>query len=86
MTKGVWQHSESETEVAVKILKCGSTEDERVKFLQEAAIMGQFKHPNIIKIHGVVTIAEPVRLSKKQFCFFTNAIHALKSTHFYCYS
>ena len=28
--------------------------------LQEAAIMGQFHHPNIIKLHGVVTVGEPV--------------------------
>ena len=28
--------------------------------LQEAAIMGQFHHPNIIKLHGVVTVGEPI--------------------------
>ena len=45
----------------MKLLKSGSTEEERVKFLQEAAIMGQFMHPNILKLHGVVTLSEPVR-------------------------
>ena len=35
-------------------------EDESVKFLQEAAIMGQFRHPNIVRLHGVVTMGEPV--------------------------
>ena len=35
-------------------------EVERVKFLQEAAIMGQFHHPNVITLHGVVTVGEPV--------------------------
>ena len=45
----------------MKSLPAGSTEDERVKFLQEAAIMGQFKHPNILRIHGVLTAEEPVR-------------------------
>ncbi len=50
----------SEVEVAVKTLKEGSGEEERVKFLQEAAIMGQFKHSNVLKMYGVVTIGEPV--------------------------
>ena len=61
VTKGIWQHSELELEVAVKLLKSESTEEERVMFLQEAAIMGQFNHPNILKIYGVVTLSEPVR-------------------------
>ena len=33
---------------------------DQVKFLQEAAIMGQFKHPNVIKLYGMVTVGEPV--------------------------
>ena len=32
-----------EKEVAVKSLADGSTEEKRIQFLQEAAIMGQFK-------------------------------------------
>ena len=51
-------------EVAVKSLEGESTEEERVKFLQEATIMGQFKHPNIVKIVGVVTTSEPVSVFK----------------------
>ncbi len=49
-----------EVEVAVKTLKEGSGEEDIVKFLQEAAIMGQFKHPNVIKMYGVVKDGEPV--------------------------
>ena len=49
-----------EVEVAVKTLKEGSGEEDRVKFLQEAAIMGQFKHHNVVTMHGVVTQGEPV--------------------------
>jgi len=47
-------------EVAVKS-QGNLTEEERVKFLQEAAIMGQFRHPNIIRVIGVITASDPVR-------------------------
>lgn len=47
-------------EVAVKTLKNEATEEETVKFLQEAAIQGQFQHPNIVKLIGVVTVGQPV--------------------------
>ena len=47
-------------EVAVKTLKANAPEADKVKFLQEAAIMGQFLHPNVLKLQGVVTIGEPV--------------------------
>ena len=46
--------------VAIKTLKDSSDEQEMVKFLQEAAIMGQFHHPNIVKLYGMVTVGEPV--------------------------
>ena len=46
--------------MAVKTLKEGSEEEDRVKFLQEAAIMRQFKHPNVVEMYGVVTQGEPV--------------------------
>ena len=49
-----------EVEVAVKTLKEGSGEEDRVKFLQEAAIMGQFKHHNVVTIYGVITQGEPM--------------------------
>ena len=47
-------------DVAIKCLRPGSTEEDKALFLQEAAIMGQFLHPNIVKLHGVVTVGEPV--------------------------
>ena len=62
--KGVLECGEGEdgkVEVAVKTLKEGSAEEDRVKFLQEAAIMGQFKHYNVVTMYGVVTDGEPVR-------------------------
>ena len=48
--------------MAVKTLKVEASEEKIVKFLQEAAINGQFHHPNIVKLHGVVTVGEPVSL------------------------
>ena len=49
-----------DVDVAVKTLKEGSDKQDRVKFLQEAAIMGQFRHPNVVTMYGVVTEGEPV--------------------------
>ena len=61
MSKGLWESPYGSTEVAVKMLQPqASDRDKKVKFLQEAAIMGQFLHPNIVKLHGVVTVNEPV--------------------------
>ena len=61
VNKGLWQCEEGPVEVAVKTLKRGSSEEDTVRFLQEAAIMGQFRHPNIVQLLGVVTLKEPVR-------------------------
>ena len=56
----MWREGGEEREVAVKSLADGSTEEKRIQFLQEAAIMGQFKHPSIITLHGVITASGPV--------------------------
>ncbi len=56
-----------EVEVAVKTLKEGSKEEDKVKFLQEAAIMGQFKHPNVVKMYGVIKDGEPVSCMKYMY-------------------
>ncbi len=59
--KGMWYRDGAtsdpsvEVEVAVKSINGGANSDERVRFLQEAVIMGQFNHPNIIKILGIFT-------------------------------
>ena len=45
--------------MAVKTLK-SETEENRVKFLREAAIMGQFEHSNVVKMYGVVLSESPV--------------------------
>ena len=55
---GIWNGS---SEVAVKTLNPTVTQpDAKVKFLQEAAIMAQFRHPNVIQLYGIVTDGEPV--------------------------
>ena len=59
--KAVWSVSGTTKELAVKMLKPGSKEDEKLKVLQEAAIMGQFFHPYVVRLYGVVTVGEPVR-------------------------
>ena len=61
VNRGVWQKPAGEaTEVAIKTLKEGVKEGDRVRFLQEVAASGQFQHPNVVQLHGVVTVGEPV--------------------------
>ena len=48
-------------EVAVKTMENGASEEQRIKFLQEAAIMGQFDNTYIVKIYGVAISSQPVR-------------------------
>ena len=60
VNKGTWVYPDGEEEeVAVKMVKA-KTETENIKLLQEAAIMGQFAHPNVVRLLGVVTVGEPV--------------------------
>ncbi|XP_063069142.1 ephrin type-A receptor 3 isoform X2 [Engraulis encrasicolus] len=54
--------SKKEMCVAIKTLKTGYTEKQRRDFLSEASIMGQFDHPNIIRLEGVVTRSKPVMI------------------------
>lgn len=58
--KGVWKTLGGEREVAVKMLQSGPTSQDTIMFLQEAATMGQFRHPNVVQLLGVVTLGEPV--------------------------
>jgi len=58
----MWKPSSGKkVEVAVKTLNENVSTKDRVRFLQEAAIMCQFDHQNVIKLHGVVT-DEPVMI------------------------
>ena len=42
-------------QAAIKTMKPGAEEEDKIKFLQEAAIMAQFKHSNVISLYGVVS-------------------------------
>jgi ephrin-B len=48
--------------VAFKTLKPGSGDKAKADFLMEASIMGQFDHPNVIRLIGVATRIEPTMI------------------------
>ena len=52
---GVWKCDEKCTQVAIKTLHGEASEEEKTKLLKEAAIIGQFTHVNIVRLHGVIT-------------------------------
>ena len=56
---GLWTGGSADPiQVAVKTLNSNCSELDKVKFLREAAIMGQFQHSNVVQLHGVVTEEE----------------------------
>lgn len=59
--KGSWHYGSNVVECAVKTLHHDASEEDQIKFLQEAAINGQFHHPNVVQLLGVVTLDQPVR-------------------------
>ena len=53
---GTWTDGSADPiQVAVKTLNSKCSESDRVKFLREAAIMGQFQNNNVVQSHGIVT-------------------------------
>ncbi|KAK9875970.1 hypothetical protein WA026_011071 [Henosepilachna vigintioctopunctata] len=60
--KGKLKMNGLEIDVAIKTLKAGSLDKARNDFLTEASIMGQFEHPNVIFLQGVVTKSNPVMI------------------------
>ena len=61
---GVWRSMKKNTtlEVALKSVPSSGSSEEKMKLLQEAMIMGQFSHPNIIHLHGIISQGDPVSL------------------------
>ena len=63
----------------MKTMEDGASEGDRVKFLQEAAIMGQFDHPNIIKLIGVTLNAENGKVGKSNTCNSVSPISIIQT-------
>ena len=81
VNKGLWQSHYGTEQVAIKTLQPNASETDKVKFLQEAAIMGQFLHPNVVKLHGVVTVGEPVSDGGRTDLPCSHGIVSLSSGH-----
>ncbi len=62
--EGIWFDGNQEVKVALKTLRENSTPEDKVKFLQEAVIMAQFEHDNVIKLLGTVLQDNPVSCFK----------------------
>ncbi|XP_077567598.1 ephrin type-A receptor 7 isoform X3 [Stigmatopora nigra] len=48
--------------VAIKTLNVDSTQKQHWDFLCEASIIGQFNHPNVVHLEGIVTRGKPVMI------------------------
>ena len=56
VSRALWAKPDGESiEVAVKVLSDEADENDKIRFLQEAALMGQFTHTNVLTLHGVVS-------------------------------
>ena len=60
VNEGVWTTGQEQRAVAMKLVTPSAAETEKVKLLREGATMGQFDHVNVVKLHGLVTVGEPV--------------------------
>jgi len=62
--KGIWRRTEGASEVqskvAVKTLNSGTSEENKIKFLQEAVIMGQFTCLQILSVQGIIVNSSEV--------------------------
>ena len=65
VNEGIWHDSNRMIhKVAVKSSAPTSPAEEKVKLLQEAVVMVQFHHPNVIQLYGVVVKNFKVKLRK----------------------
>lgn len=46
--------------MAIQALWTGGAESLQMNFLSQAAVLGQFQHPNILRLEGVVTKSRPL--------------------------
>lgn len=61
VNRGTWSRPEGKLDVALKYLTKDATRRDTIYFLQEAATMMQFNHPNILHLHGIVKQGTEVR-------------------------
>ena len=61
--EGIWLNGSQEVKMAMKRLRDDASSSDKVKFLQEAVIMAQFNHENVIKLLGMVLEDNPVSYS-----------------------
>lgn len=66
-----------EMSVAIKTLKGGATEKNRLDFLTEASIMGQFDDPNVIFLEGVVTKSKCLQVAGNLSAFCATNLYKL---------
>ncbi|XP_053548996.1 ephrin type-B receptor 5-like [Bombina bombina] len=48
--------------VCIRTLRSGIGDKERREFLTEASILGQFDHPNVVRLEGAVTRSRPIMI------------------------
>ena len=76
VNEGVWIVGSGKIPVAMKTLKVGSSAEDKKKFLQEAVIMAQFRHPNVVVLYGMVSEGEPVSPSHNVLLFFRSRAYS----------
>ena len=85
--KAVWRKNGEDINVAVKMQNDKAKEKEKVTFLQEAATMGQFNHPNIVKMFGIVPEEGKSDSCVSTYACANNAhfvfIHSFNTTNLY---
>ena len=66
--QGEWKVGETELEVGIKMVRDPSSGD-HLSLLRQAAVMGQFSHPSIVNLYGVVSIGKPVSVVVYYCCY-----------------
>ena len=83
--KAVWRKNGEHINVAVKMQNDMAKEKEKVTFLQEAATMGQFNHPNIVKMFGIVPEEGKSDSCVSTHMYFTQYSTPTHVTHLHMY-
>ena len=72
--QGVWHNGKQEVQVAVKTLYSSPLDDSRIRLMKEAAMVEQFLHNNIVRLHGVVLKGNPVRTTPNiLYCYINDS-------------